>query len=113
MATRKPKNKKTEELVPEIKEVPFEDLSAIDNIVAEESEPVASVELQQEEQPDVESVPYIPLKQVKLLRDIGNLKSGSVVDIIRTENDRLFFKMGDTEMYFDPTEVNRLYVVIQ
>lgn len=111
MATRKPKAKKVEEPIPEIQEVLPEETPVEETMVVM-TIPASSMEESQEEVIS-EPAPYLPLKQVKLLRKVGSLQAGSVVDIIRTENGRLFFEAESEEMYFDPAEINRLYVVVQ
>ena len=112
MATRKLKAKKVEEPIPEVQEVLPEEIPVVETTEVS-PQPSALIEASQEDAVVDEPATYLPLKQVKLLRKVGTLQVGSVVDIIRTENDRLFFKVGNEEMYFDPAEVNRLYVVVQ
>lgn len=117
MARRKSRSKEVEEPkleVQEVEQVP--DILEQEQAEVQEIEQVSDVEeLEQEivaEEPQQQEEPELPVKRIKLIRNAGSLKEGDIINITRYENGRLYFMLGDREAYFDPSEVNRIYVII-
>ena len=106
------KKQKTKSVVEEVYHEPEQEFQEVEQTPIVE----ASVEMPQQENVTVEQPKQgatFLVKKVRLVRDIGSLKAGTVIDITRCENRKLYFKFGNAEAYFDSSENNVLYSVVE
>lgn len=109
MTTRKSKTKKIIEKVYQEPEHKFQEIEQTP--IIETNVEVPQQETIITEQPKQEATFLV--KKIRLIHNVGSLKEGTIIDITRCENGRLYFKLGDAEAYFDSSENNRLYAVVE
>ena len=101
---------KTKKIIEEVQE-PEQEFQEL------EQNPVAETNIEVPQQESVEEEPKqwatFLVRKVRLIHNVGSLKEGTIIDITRCENGRLYFKLGDAEAYFDSSENNRLYAVVE